>query len=300
MYRIAFDPIYCHPLPDGHRFPMAKYELLPEQLIREGTVEESAFFAPDVLTEERILRTHDPIYWEKLKTGSLERREERKIGFPWSEQLVLRERIICRGTALNTEYAMKDGVSFNIAGGTHHAYTDRGEGFCLLNDIAIGAHHLIDNFQFERILVIDLDVHQGNGTAQIFQNEPRVFTFSIHGEKNYPLQKEHSDLDIGVPDGISDKDYLRLVDRHVKELIDSFEPQFIFFQSGVDILKTDKLGRLGVSISGCKDRDRIVFETAHKNNIPVAVNMGGGYSERLTDIIEAHANTYRMARQIFF
>ncbi|KAB2806823.1 histone deacetylase family protein [Phaeocystidibacter luteus] len=299
MFRIAFDPIYCHPLPDGHRFPMAKYELLPEQLIREGTVEESAFFAPDLLTEDRILRTHESEYWEKLKNGTLERREERKIGFPWSEALVRRERTICRGTAMNTEYAMQDGVSFNIAGGTHHAYTNRGEGFCLLNDIAIGAHHLIDHHNFERILVVDLDVHQGNGTAQIFENEPRVFTFSIHGEKNYPLQKENSDLDIGVPDGIGDRDYLKLVDKHVKSLVDEFQPQFIFFQSGVDILENDKLGRLGVSLAGCRERDRIVFETAHRDNIPVAVNMGGGYSEKLADIIEAHANTYRMAASIF-
>ena len=299
MFRIAFDPIYAHPLPDGHRFPMAKYELLPEQLIREGTVEESAFFSPDLLTEDRILRTHNSAYWNDLKEGTLSKKDQRKIGFPLSEQLVKREQMICRGTALNTEYALEDGVSFNIAGGTHHAYTDRGEGFCLLNDIAIGAHHLIDHFNFDRILVVDLDVHQGNGTAQIFENEDRVFTFSIHGANNYPLHKETSNLDVGVPDGIGDKEYLKLVDFHLKSLIDQLEPQFIFFQAGVDILATDKLGRLGISHEGCKQRDRLVLETAHLNHIPVAVNMGGGYSEKLSDIIDAHANTYRTAAYFF-
>lgn len=294
MYRIAFDPIYCHPLPEGHRFPMAKYELLPEQLIHEGTVTEDAFFRPSLLTEDEILRTHDTDYWAKLKNGTLSRKEERKIGFPWSEQLVKRERIICQGTIQNTEYALKDGVSYNIAGGTHHAYTDRGEGFCLMNDIAVGAHHLLDKHHFEQILVVDLDVHQGNGTAQIFENEKRVFTFSMHGEKNYPLHKETSDLDVGVPDGITDDAYLALLDRHLKSLVDQLEPQFIFFQSGVDVLSTDKLGRLGLSTEGCKERDRMVFDVCKRNQIPVAVNMGGGYSEKLSDIIEAHANTYRL------
>lgn len=299
MFKIAFDPIYAHPLPEGHRFPMQKYELLPEQLLHEGTVTESAFFSPDLLDEERIVRTHREEYWQKLKNGTLSRQEERRIGFPYSEALVRRERIICKGTIMNAEFALEDGVSFNIAGGTHHAYTNRGEGFCLLNDIAIGAHHLIDRHQFDSILVVDLDVHQGNGTAEIFRDEPRVFTFSIHGEKNYPLHKEVSDLDIGVPDGITDDEYLKLVDRHVKGLIDQVQPQFIFFQSGVDVLSTDKLGRLGLSINGCKQRDEIVFEACAKNSIPVAVNMGGGYSEKLSDIIEAHANTYRTAAWYF-
>lgn len=278
---------------------MAKYELLPEQLLREGTVSESDFFVPEILSEERILRTHTAEYWDKLKLGNLTRQEQRKTGFPWSAQLVERERRIARGTALNAEYALNDGVSFNIAGGTHHAYSNRGEGFCLMNDIAIGAHHLIDYHQYERILVIDLDVHQGNGTAEIFSSESRVFTFSMHGEKNYPLHKEQSDLDIGVPDGIGDKEYLKLVDTHVKELIDQVEPQFIFYQAGVDILSTDKLGRLGVSLDGCKKRDEIVLGSAKANHVPVAVSMGGGYSERLADILEAHANTYRVAAYLF-
>lgn len=299
MFRIAYDPVYCHPLPPGHRFPMQKYELLPEQLLREGTVAESQFFAPQPLTEDRVLRTHDGKYWNDLVHLTLDRKAQRRIGFPLSEELVLREITICRGTCLNVEYALEDGVSFNIAGGTHHAYTDRGEGFCLLNDIAIGAHHLMDYHGIQRILVVDLDVHQGNGTAQIFRDDHRVFTFSMHGEKNYPLIKEQSDLDIPLPDGIDDKTYLAILDRELKELIDRTQPEFIFFQSGVDVLQSDKLGRLGLTIDGCRDRDRLVFETCFRNDIPVAVNMGGGYSERLSDIIEAHANTYRLAAHYF-
>lgn len=299
MYHIAFDPIYCHPLPSGHRFPMQKYELLPEQLLREGTVDESFFFTPTPLTDERVLRTHDEEYWKSLKHLTLDKKGQRKIGFPLSEELVLRETTICNGTVLNAEYALKEGVSFNIAGGTHHAYTNRGEGFCLLNDIAIGAHHLIDNFDIDKILIVDLDVHQGNGTAEIFQDEDRVFTFSMHGEKNYPLHKEKSDLDVELPDGIDDKGYMKALDFHLKNLIQKVEPQFIFFQSGVDVLQTDKLGRLGLSIEGCKERDKLVFEQCIHNQIPVAVSMGGGYSEKLSDIIEAHANTYRVAAHLY-
>ncbi len=188
----------------------------------------------------------------------------------------------------------------NIAGGTHHAFTDRGEGFCLLNDIALGASHLLDQDPTRQILVVDLDVHQGNGTAQIFENEDRVFTFSMHGGNNYPLHKETSNLDVPLPDGIGTKDYLKLLDHHLPRVIEEVEPDFIFFQSGVDILHTDKLGRLGVSPEGCKERDRMVFSRCIENQIPVAVNMGGGYSPDLRDILEAHANTFRLAQDLYF
>lgn len=297
--KIAFSPIYHHPLPPGHRFPMAKYSLLPEQLLREGIVQEHSFFAPDTLSEERIIRTHQKEYWEKLREGNLSRQEERRTGFPWDPILVERERIICNGTAMNAEYAIADRVSFNIAGGTHHAYSNRGEGFCLLNDNAIGAHHLLDSNLAKKIIIIDLDVHQGNGTAEIFENDPRVFTFSMHGGNNYPLHKEKSDLDIPLPDGIQDKDYLKLLDTHLNRVLDQFQPDFAFYQAGVDILSTDKLGRLGVTESGCAARDRFVFERLQACRIPVAVNMGGGYSEKLSDILNAHVNTFRIARDIF-
>ncbi|MGB0176035.1 MAG: histone deacetylase, partial [Owenweeksia sp.] len=223
-----------------------------------------------------------------------------KTGFPLSPELVEREITICRGTIDNCRYAKQNGVSLNIAGGTHHAYKDHGEGFCLLNDIAIASHWLLDNGEASQILVVDLDVHQGNGTAKLMENEARVFTFSMHGAHNYPLHKEKSDLDIELPDGTTDKFYLEKLENTLPRLLDEVQPDFIFFQSGVDVLKTDKLGRLALSQEGCKSRDRLVFEWCKRNNIPVAVNMGGGYSERLADIVDAHANTFRLAQEIWF
>ncbi len=300
MLKIAFAKNYAHSLPAKHRFPMLKYELMPEQLIYEGTVTEDSFFAPAQLDEPTILRTHDLEYWEKLKNLALTRKEERATGFPLSKELVEREITIAQGTIDCAKYALEYGVSMNIAGGTHHAFTNRGEGFCLLNDIGIASNYLLDNGLVNKILVVDLDVHQGNGTAEVFRNEDRVFTFSMHGEKNYPLRKEQSDLDIGLPDGADDDLYLSHLSNTLPMLIDMVEPEFIFFQSGVDVLATDKLGRLGLTIQGCKQRDKIVFEHCKNNNIPVGVSMGGGYSESIAVIIEAHANTYRLAQDLFF
>ncbi len=300
MLKIAYRKEYAHPLPENHRFPMVKYELLPEQLIYEGTVTESNFFSPDLLSEEEILAVHKEEYWEKLKYLTLSRKEERRTGFPLSAALVDRERIINQGTIDAANYALQYGVAMNIAGGTHHAFTDRGEGFCLLNDIAIAAHYLLKNNKAKKILVVDLDVHQGNGTAEIFRDNPNVFTFSMHGKGNYPMHKEISDLDIELEDKTDDETYLKILRETLPQLIDEQQPDFIFFQSGVDVLATDKLGRLGMTINGCKERDRIVFEHCCKNEIPVVASMGGGYSEKIAHIIEAHANTYRLAQDIYF
>lgn len=300
MLKIAWSPIYAHPLPENHRFPMIKYELLPEQLLREGTVEKENFFEPTALPENIIIITHQKHYWEKLKNLNLKKDEIRRTGFPLTAQLVEREITIMNGTLQAALYAIQNGIAMNIAGGTHHAFTDKGEGFCLLNDIAIAANYLLEKAICRKILVVDLDVHQGNGTAEIFRNQPAVFTFSMHGEKNYPLQKEQSDLDIPLPDGVGDEHYLNILKHQLPALIDQFQPDFIFYQSGVDVLATDKLGRLGLSIEGCKRRDAVVLECCKKNNIPVAASMGGGYSEKIALIIEAHANTYRLAQEIFF
>jgi len=300
MLKIAFHPIYKHHLPSKHRFPMEKYELLPEQLIYEGTVSEDNFFEPSPMSESQILTTHCADYWHRLKNLKLTRQEIRATGFPLSKELVEREIIIAQGTVDCALYAQKYGVALNVAGGTHHAFTNRGEGFCLLNDIGLAANYLMDNDLADKILVIDLDVHQGNGTAEIFQNDNRVFTFSMHGAKNYPLRKEVSDLDIGLEDGADDMVYLKSLTETLPMLFDTVEPDFVFFQSGVDILETDKLGRLSVSLEGCRQRDKMVFEHCKKNEVPVAVSMGGGYSERLSLIVEAHANTYRLAQSVFF
>jgi acetoin utilization deacetylase AcuC-like enzyme len=300
MLKIAWSKEYAHHLPEGHRFPMLKYELLPEQLLYEGTVTDANFFQPTALPEDRILRVHDATYWQKLKHLQLTPSEIRKTGFPLSLALVDREVRIMGGTVEATEYALEFGVAMNIAGGTHHAFTDRGEGFCLLNDIALGAQYLLDEQKAQKVLVVDLDVHQGNGTAQIFKEEPRVFTFSMHGGKNYPFHKEKSDLDVELPDGIEDAAYLALLNQHLPQLLDHVEPDFVFFLSGVDVLATDKLGKLALTTAGCKERDRIVLELCHQNKLPVVASMGGGYSTRIADIVEAHANTYRLAQQIFF
>jgi acetoin utilization deacetylase AcuC-like enzyme len=300
MLKIAWSSIYKYELPENHRFPMIKYELLPEQLLYEGTITESNIFQPTPISEEIILQTHEKNFWEKLKNLTLTRKEIRAIGFPLSETLVRRGTHIANGTLQASFFAQKAGIAMNIAGGTHHSFTNRGEGFCLLNDIGIASNYLINNNLCKKILVIDLDVHQGNGTAQIFRNEPRVFTFSMHGAKNYPLRKEKSDLDIGLPDKTEDDFYLNILRNTIPALIDKVEPDFIFYLSGVDVIKTDKLGRLSLTLEGCKERDRVVLEACKKNEIPVAVSMGGGYSEKISTIIEAHANTFRLAQEIFF
>lgn len=300
MLKIAYSPIYHHPLPVGHRFPMEKYTLLAEQLLYEGTVKEENFFYPSLATPHDILLTHKASYWEKLSNLALSPAEIRKTGFPLSQELVLREQTINQGTIDCALYALQYGVAMNIAGGTHHAFADRGEGFCLLNDIAMAANFLLHHQKAERILIVDLDVHQGNGTAKIFQHEPRVFTFSMHGEKNYPLQKEQSDLDIPLKDGTDDNTYLSLLDKTLKRLFDEQTPDFVFFQSGVDVLETDQLGRLALSLQGCRQRDKMVFELCKSHRIPVVTSMGGGYSPKLSTIVEAHANTFRVAQEVFF
>lgn len=274
MLKVAWSPAYVLPLPPNHRFPMSKYEVLPQQLLYEGTLKENNFFRPDAADEKRILAVHDSAYWNKLKNLSLTPAEIRRTGFPLTERLVKREVTIMQGTLMCTHYAKQYGVAMNIAGGTHHAFSFKGEGFCLLNDLAIAAQYALDEGLASKILIVDLDVHQGNGTAQIFRNEPRVFTFSMHGANNYPLIKETSDLDIGLPDGVEDAFYLKTLDTNLKNLIDQLQPDFMFFQSGVDILETDKLGRLRITREGCRERDRIVLKTANTNGIPVVVSMG--------------------------
>jgi acetoin utilization deacetylase AcuC-like enzyme len=300
MLKIAHNEFYVQPLPEGHRFPMEKYELLPKQLLHEGTAEEENFFSPDLIDAEHVLKVHDKEYFHQLLTLQISPKDQRKSGFPHDERLIQREQIIMEGTRKCAEYALQFGAAMNIAGGTHHAYSNRGEGFCLLNDQAIAAQWLLDNGKAHSILIVDLDVHQGNGTAEIFQREERVFTFSMHGQNNYPLKKEKSNLDVELPDGIKDKEYLYLLEKNLAAVTNEFEPDFIFFQSGVDIIETDKLGRLGVSLKGCKRRDEIVFNFANENHIPIVTSMGGGYSPNIKHIIEAHGNTFRTAQHIFF
>lgn len=299
MFHIAWSPVYAHPLPDGHRFPMEKYDLLPRQLLHEGTIGPENLFQPDPLSDDVILLTHDADYLQRLNTQTLSASEIRKTGFPLSPELVVREKTIMNGTLMAAHFALEFGVSMNIAGGTHHAFRDRGEGFCLLNDIAIAANYLLHTRKIQRALVIDLDVHQGNGTAAIFRNDARVFTFSMHGEKNYPFHKEQSDRDIELADGTGDYAYLEILRTQLEELVPAVKPDILFYQSGVDVIGTDKLGKLALTLEGCRKRDQLVLETAYRYAIPVCASMGGGYSQKISYIIEAHANTFRLASHIF-
>lgn len=301
LLRIAWSSVYKYELPEGHRFPMAKYELIREQLLYEGTATPAHFFQPGLLSEADALLTHTKTYWDKLNTVSLSPREIRAIGFPVNEKFVVRGRHIAQGTIDCALHALQTGgCALNTAGGTHHAFADRGEGFCCFNDQAVAANVLLHRGLCRQILIIDLDVHQGNGTAHIFRNEPRVFTFSMHGARNYPLHKETSDLDIELPDGMEDGPYLQTLAGTLPQLFEQVQPDLMFYLSGVDVLASDKLGRLALSRQGCRERDRLVFETCKHYRVPVAVSMGGGYSPRLADIVEAHANTFRVAQEVFF
>lgn len=299
MIKIAFDSIYAHPLPENHRFPMLKYELIPEQLSYEGTCSSEQFFIPTACNEEIILLTHSKEYLDKLLNQQLSESEQRRIGFPQSPELVQRELIITQGTIDACSFAMESGVALNVAGGTHHAFAERGEGFCLLNDIAIASNYLLHKKLSHKILVIDLDVHQGNGTAKLMEQESRVFTFSMHGATNYPFHKEKSDLDIGLKDGTTGQTYLSTLSETLPKLINEVKPDFAFFLSGVDILNTDKFGKLQVSMEECKKRDEMVLGLLQKNQIPVAVVLGGGYSPDVKTIVEAHCNTFRLAVELF-
>lgn len=299
MLKIAYDPIYAHPLPEGHRFPMLKYELIPGQLLHEGTIDAANLFAPQPCARETVLWTHDEVYLDKLQQQTLSAAEQRRIGFPQSPELTLRELTLVQGTIDCCKAALDHGVSLNVAGGTHHAFADRGEGFCLLNDMAVAANYLLHQQLAKKILIIDLDVHQGNGTASIFSKEERVYTFSMHGEHNYPFHKEKSDLDIGLKDGTGETAYLSVLAATLPQLISEVKPDFAFYLSGVDILDTDKFGKLKVSVAGCMERDRIVFTELIKHHIPVTVAMGGGYSPDVRTIVEAHCNTFRLAASLY-
>ena len=300
MLKIAFNENYIYPLEENHRFPMIKYELIPEQLIRENTCTSDNFFKPKKIDENIVLLTHEVEYFKRFTSLNLSKKEIREIGFPLSKELVDREMEIADGTIQGVHYSIKNGISMNIAGGTHHAFYNRGEAFCMLNDQAIGANYILNEQLAKKIMIIDLDVHQGNGTASLFNSNTNVFTISFHGKKNYPFRKEKSDLDIEFNDNTKDEEYLKILKKTIPREIDKFKPDFIFYLSGVDVLENDKLGRLSLSINGCKERDKFILDICKRDSIPIQVSMGGGYSTLLKNIIEAHSNTFRLAQEIFF
>lgn len=300
MLKIAYHPIYKHSLKEGHRFPMEKYDLLPQQLLYEGTCHKDNFFEPEIPNNKHFFTVHNPEYFFDLLNITLPQKAARKIGFPLSEVLIEREMIIADGTMKASEFALKNGIAMNIAGGTHHAFSNRGEAFCMLNDQAIGAKYLQNKGLVHKILIVDLDVHQGNGTAEIFKNDPTVFTFSIHGKSNYPFVKEQSDLDIALEDDTKDAEYLSTLKEVLPKIINQEQPDFIYYLCGVDVIETDKLGKLSLTINGCKERDRFVLQTCFDLKIPIMCSMGGGYSKDVNIIVDAHANTFRLAQEIYF
>ena len=297
MLTIAFHPNYILEVPANHRFPMSKYSELRMRLVKEGIVDEESFFEPNVLEEGTFAEAHAVEYIERMKTGRLTAKEMRAIGFKYSPELIVREMTIASGTVVGALHALEEGkVSMNIAGGTHHAYTDRGEGFCILNDQATAAKFLVNHDYVSKVAIIDLDVHQGNGTAEICQNDDRIFTFSMHGDKNYPFKKEESDWDIGLENGTSDTTYLNILKNALDTIFEKFKPEFIFYQAGVDVLKTDKLGHLNLSVEGCHKRDEMVINKCFKHQIPMQISMGGGYSPDIEDILKAHLNTFKIVQ----
>lgn len=297
--KTAWSPIFSCGLPEDHRFPMAKYELIPKQLLYEGTLLPEDLFEPPPASDELLLLTHAPEYLHRWQNLALTVAEVRRSGFPQSTLLIERERRIAQGTLMAALFALTDGIAFNVAGGTHHAFRDSPEGFCLLNDIAVTANALLHEKRLDRIMIIDLDVHQGNGTAAILGGDERVFTFSMHCGANFPYRKETSNLDISLPIGCSDALYLERLEDTLKRIVPSFNPELIIYQAGVDILETDRLGKLNISQEGCMARDRLVLEACKARGIPIVATMGGSYSPDLNHIVNAHCNTFRVARRLF-
>jgi acetoin utilization deacetylase AcuC-like enzyme len=293
--KVCYSDRYAIDLAPAHPFPMTKYRLVRERLLAEGSIADRDLIEPPLAADEDILLVHTPEYWFRCTRGELTAHEVRMIGFPWSEGLVCRSRASVQGTIIAAKSALSHGVASNLAGGTHHAYPDHGEGYCVLNDIAIAARVLQRDGLAERIAVIDCDVHQGNGTAAIFRDDPDVFTFSIHGEKNFPARKEQSDLDINLPNDVTDQEYLTILCRHVPHILDNFRPDFVFFQAGVDPFEGDRLGKLKLTIDGLRERDEFIISTCHEREIPLVTTMGGGYAKEIDDTVEAHCNTVRAA-----
>lgn len=278
---------------------MEKYELIPAQLFHTGVATPDAMFVPGLATFDTITLIHSVDYCRQLLDVALPPAMVRRIGFPLSEQLVERELRIIQGTIEGCLYAMEHGVAFNVAGGTHHAGYDWGEGFCLLNDQGIAAAWLIHQQICNQVLIIDLDVHQGNGTAQLFGGNSKVFTFSMHGERNFPFRKERSDVDVGLPDGTGDEEYLGILREQLERIFEQVNPDFVCYQAGVDVLASDKLGKLGLTATGCRSRDALVFEYCQSRNVPVQVSMGGGYSPQIRDVVNAHCQTFEEATRIY-
>jgi acetoin utilization deacetylase AcuC-like enzyme len=293
--RAFYSDTFVLPLPEHHRFPMAKYRLLREQLAAHHIVSDSDLQIPESISWDDLRLVHDAAYVRAVETGSLPADMQRRIGFPWSPMMVERSRRSVGATLAAAREAMREGVAANLAGGTHHAFRDRGEGYCVFNDVAVAAMVLLRESAISRAAVVDCDVHQGNGTAAIFRDEPAVFTLSLHGAKNYPFRKEVSDLDVVFEDGTGDDEYLAALGSHLPRVLDAHRPDIVFYLAGADPYERDRLGRLKLTIDGLRSRDGIVFAACRERQIPVAVAMSGGYCPDVDAIVTIHMNTIREA-----
>ena len=297
--RVCYSEGYFAPLPEGHRFPMGKFPALYARLKDEHLIASADVVVPDEASWDDLATVHDAAYLTALRDGTLDAKAERRMGLPWSEALVRRARRSTQGTILTTRMAIEDGISANLAGGMHHGYPGYGEGFCVLNDVAVTARCLLRDGDLERLLLIDLDVHQGNGNAAIFQDDPRVYTFSLHGARNFPFKKEHSDLDVPLEDGLDDGGYVSTLEDHLDQALDAAQADLVIYLAGVDVAVGDRFGRLKMTRSGLARRDRLVLETVHRRGIPIALVLAGGYAKTPEITADLHAIVHREARRVY-
>lgn len=295
--RLFYTDVFVLPLPAGHRFPMEKYARLRQALLASGDFDDKDFHIPPAASNEELARAHDPDYIRQVCCGQLPETAQKAIGFPWSADMVERSRRSAGATLSACRAALGDGVAANLAGGTHHAFRDRGEGFCVFNDAAVAARAMQAEGRVERVLIVDCDVHQGNGTASILRGDDSCFTFSMHGARNFPFTKEASDLDIELPDACGDEAYLLRLDEGLQTAFDLSRPDLVIYLAGADPYFDDRLGRLGLTVEGLAERDRRVFAHCRAHGVPAAIAMAGGYARNIDDTVAIHAHTIRLARQ---
>ncbi len=298
-FRVFYSPYYYADIGENHVFPIKKFELVRQKLLEEGTLLPSEIVEPLPAAIEDVLLVHTEDYISRLRSGTLTAKEIRKLGLPWSKSLVRRSFLAVSGTINAAKHALENGVASNLAGGTHHSFPDRGEGFCVLNDVAVAVRVLKRDNLAKRFLIVDCDVHQGNGTAFIFKGDETVFTFSIHGAKNYPLFKEISNLDIELPDKTSDPEYLETLNEALPRVF-LHNPDIVFYLGGADPFEGDKLGRLALTREGLMKRDEAVLSFARERDVPIVTVMSGGYAQDINDTVEIHCNTIRAVKKVFF
>jgi acetoin utilization deacetylase AcuC-like enzyme len=298
-FPVVYHPAYVTPIPEAHRFPMPKFRLLYELLLGDGVIREEQVYAPRLPDREWVEWVHEPAYVEAYCQGTLDPQAQRRIGLPWSAGVVQRTLTAVGGTILTAQLALEHGLACNTAGGTHHAFPGYGSGFCILNDLAIAARTVQRLGLAQKILIIDLDVHQGDGTAFIFQDDPAVFTFSMHCEVNFPSQKQRSDLDIGLPVGLDDDGYLQILAHHLDDLLGQVKPDLVFYDAGVDTHVGDRLGKLAMTNQGLYRRERMVLSSCLAAGYPVACVIGGGYAKNIDDLVFRHSLLHRAARDVY-